>query len=410
MTKTTTAPAPTGVTRQTLPPTKPNQDTGSAYLSSKVLLKALESVGFCIETSPILPVLDRVKLTFTPGSLELHTSNLHNTATLTIPTDGPADGIRLIPYRILKELLKALPEQPVTLSLGLNKLSLAADQESYDLPSEDPATFPKLVPLQNARTVQLTEDTLAGLLAKLVPFISTDETRPAMNALCLKIDPPQMEDRASLTFMGTDGHTVCRRLLHLEGEAAARLGSEAQTLLIPRRMVALLAKRLSSSRDELLTIRTSEARAEVSGLADGLVLTMRLADQTYPNVAGALNKFYTTAVLVSRHELIATLERLGLVATVVGMDIQPNHKITLEGDNLDLSRSGRATIMGQVEGDPLRIGLEVDDMLTALRSFDEAQVWLEMNQPSRPVEIRSAENRTDEDVSLAMPSMLTPVF
>ncbi len=401
----------------------PNAPFGRAIISSVMLTKALDAVGFCVETNNTLPVLERVQLTFTPGSLMLHTSNLKNTATLTVPVDGEAEGVLLIPYKILRDLVKALPEQPLMLLLTSTeramsvmdiaqkrppfdtKLELVADAERYALPGEDANTFPKYKPLLDYRSVQVSESLLANLLATCLPFIHTDDARPAMNALKLQIDPPAHDDTATITLIGSDGHVACRRVVHLEGKEAARLGFLTQTVLIPRQMVAVLAKKLDGSREEPITIRTTESRAEVSGLAGGLVVSLRLTDQKYPDTNVLFGNAPTTTVIVGRPELIHTLERLGLVNLYVAMTVGTN-KLTLEGDNLDLARSGRASLYADTEGPGLTIGMMVARFLTVLRSFETRLVVLDLTAPNRSVEVRGHEQPVDADVSIAFPYML----
>lgn len=114
-------------------------------VSSAQLLKNLQKISGVISTNTVLPILEDFLFDIEKNKLSITATDLDTTMSVDMDVESKEDFKVAIPARILLDSLKALREQPITISVDetTNGIEITTDNGKYKLSGENSADFPK---------------------------------------------------------------------------------------------------------------------------------------------------------------------------------------------------------------------------------------------------------------------------
>lgn len=83
-------------------------------VSSASLLKELQMLGGVINSTNTLPILDNFLFKINGNKLTLTASDLETTFSTSITVESESNSLIALPARLLLDILKTFPEQPLT--------------------------------------------------------------------------------------------------------------------------------------------------------------------------------------------------------------------------------------------------------------------------------------------------------
>ena len=86
-------------------------------VSSSYLLKQVQVLGNVINSSNTLPILDNFLFEIDNRALTVSASDLETTMSATLEIESESQGSVAVPARLLLEILKTFPEQPLTFTV-----------------------------------------------------------------------------------------------------------------------------------------------------------------------------------------------------------------------------------------------------------------------------------------------------
>ena len=98
-------------------------------ISSSELLKNLQILGSILNTNNTLPILDNFLFDINNNDLTITSSDLETTLSSRILKESTIITKVAIPAKLLLDVLKSLPEQPLTFSLENNILEINSNNE-----------------------------------------------------------------------------------------------------------------------------------------------------------------------------------------------------------------------------------------------------------------------------------------
>ena len=175
-------------------------------VSSSYLLKNLSSISGVITSNPVVPILENVLFEIDNGNLLITASDLQTSIMVELQVESKENGSVAIPAKILIDTLKNLPEQPVTFSIDESNynIEINSDNGRYKLAGENSADFPKVPEISDGYSFNLNSNTLGTAIGNTIFSTSTDELRPAMTGVFLRLSSK------SCTFVSTDGHRLVK--------------------------------------------------------------------------------------------------------------------------------------------------------------------------------------------------------
>ena len=101
-------------------------------VSSTQLLKQLQILGGVINSNNTLPILDNFLFELNENELKISASDLETTMSTIIEVESNEVSSLAVPARLLLEILKTFPEQPLTFKVENNStIEISSDSGKY---------------------------------------------------------------------------------------------------------------------------------------------------------------------------------------------------------------------------------------------------------------------------------------
>ena len=174
-------------------------------ISSSELLKGLMAVAKAIPAKSPLPILENFLFDLKASTLEITASDSELTLKTQLEVESTSEEGRIaVPAKHMMDLLKELPDQPLTISTSSDSsftCSWASGESTLPyFPAED---YPEITGTDDtAVTHQFPAQSLVEGIASTIYATADDEIRPAMNGILFDID------LSSTTLVASDSHKL----------------------------------------------------------------------------------------------------------------------------------------------------------------------------------------------------------
>ena len=369
-------------------------------LSSLKLLKAVQSLAGVINSNNTLPILDDFLFNISDNELRITASDLETTMIVTIQPDlVEGTGEVTIPARLLIDILKNLPDIPV--SFNIDEATLAIEittgEGRYKMVGHKSDEFPQVPVLEDASKWEIPADVLACGFEKTVFATGNDEIRPVMTGVFMEMT------NNGLNFVATDAHKLVRyRRLDIKTDNLA-------SFIVPKKPINQLKNALSGKADETVVVEFNKTNASFT--LSGYQLICRLIDGKYPNYEAVIPKSNPNKLTIDRQLLLSAIRRVAIFSSKATHQIRfkiAGQELTLTAEDLDYYNEAKERLSCNYSGDDMEIGFNSRFFQEMLGNLNQTEILLEMSAPNRAGLITPVDNQNaDEDIlMLLMPVML----
>lgn len=343
-------------------------------VSSAALLKQLQLISGVISTNTVLPILEDFLFVVKEDQLKVYATDLEISMSTQLEINSKDEGRVAVPAKMLTDILKMLPEQPVTFSVNEDNYSieLTTDNGKYKLAGENPEDFPKLPEPEETTSVAMPSEVISEAISKCLFAVSNDELRPAMTGILFELNPSE------LTFVSTDGHKLVRyRRKDINIKESAKF-------IVPKKALNLLKNALPA---EVTNVNLSYEEDKNAFFSFNQVnLSCRLIDARFPDYGAVIpqdNPFLLTMDRatfqnsVRRTSIFANKMTNQVVLTIAGNSLQ------LSAQDLDFSNEASEQLDCEYEGDDLTIGFNSKFLTEMLGVMDGQEVDMRLSSPTR---------------------------
>ncbi len=327
-----------------------------------VLLKPLQVVSGIVERRQTLPILanillrkDGERVSFTATDLEIQ---IQTSADIGVGKDVAATTVSA---RKLVEILRALPEADVGLSLTNKKLTVQSGKSRFNLQTLAAEEFPTVAQAEFTADFSLPAATLKYLLSMVHFAMASQDIRYYLNGMLLVVDG------TTVRAVATDGH---RLALCEVGKDTSSPKIEA---IIPRKTILELARLLPESEDP---VRVQMAPNQVKFGFAAIELISKLVEGKFPDYQKVVPVNNPKTFLIGREELMAALHRAAILTTDkfkgVRMMLAPG-SLKITSTNAD-QEEAQEDIEIDYAGEPLDIGFNVTYLLDVLANLRTERV------------------------------------
>ncbi|MEM8898496.1 MAG: DNA polymerase III subunit beta, partial [Bacteroidota bacterium] len=116
-------------------------------VSSAALSRQLSRIAGAIPSRSVLPIIENFLFEIDQNSLTVSTTNLETSMQTKLTIESRGEAIKVaIPARILQDILKALPEQPITFLIDEENFGVEISSENgkYKISGENGEDFPSI--------------------------------------------------------------------------------------------------------------------------------------------------------------------------------------------------------------------------------------------------------------------------
>ncbi len=369
-------------------------------VSSSELLSHLQAISRAIASKSQLPVLDCFLFDLKDKSLSITASDLEVTMTTNMETDSTdGDGLVALPSKILLEILKKLPEQPLTFDISMETMGvdIISERGKYNFvaqPSEDYPSIP-VVDEDKSNRIQLPVSLLMTGINKTLFATADDELRPVMNGILFEFSAEY------LTFVASDSHKLVRYQ-----RMDAKSDFEA-SFILPKKPAGLLKNVLPrESGDVMIEFDHKNAFFTLPNYK----LVCRLVEGNYPSYNAVIPQDNPNKAIIDRVDLANTLGRVSIFSNQASNLVKlhlSNNEMIVSAQDIDFSISAFEKLNCQYEGDEIEIGFKSLFLSDILENISSGDIIVEMSDPSRAailLPFTKAEN--EEELMLLMPMMI----
>lgn len=367
-------------------------------VSSSTLLKHLQSISGVLISNNTLPILDNFLFEISDSTLSIHASDIETTMITTLEVESNKSGSICMPSNILLDILKNLPEQPVTFrvneeTLGIELASATGNFEMVGYPGED---FPKVKELERTQQTIMTSGVLSEAINKTIFATSNDELRPVMGGVFCEISPENM------TFVATDAHKLVR---YRRNESKATTNA---SFILPKKALTLLKNNLASGDESEISIDYNEDNALFK--FRNIQLICRLIEGKYPNYEAVIPQENPNVLTIEREAFLNSIRRVSIFANKTTRQVSlkiSGSELSISAEDIDFSNKANERLTCSYNGADIEIGFNSRFLIEILNNISSEEVKLMMSQPNRAGIIVPA-NPEDENVDILM--LVMPVM
>jgi len=370
------------------PPAKPTGDAPEFAVSTRDLLKEMTLLQRVVARKTTVPILTHLQLQAAGNNLLLTATDGEISLRTVCQARVKKEGAFTVPAHKFYEYLRLLAEGDMTLKpLDNHWVQIRSGRSHTKMVGLSPQNFPKLPLFPVASAIKLNAQALRTLISQSLFAISTEESRYVLNGALLLLKPD------ALTMVATDGH----RMAHAEYYAPQAITKETRVLL-PRTALAELSSLLSATSGEQIQFAQDETTLYFA--IGSRLLTSRQLSGRFPNYEVVLPKGEASKALVSRQELLLSLQRVSQFAdsrsNAVRLRFEQN-ELRLSSSNSEIGES-EDVLQTNYAGAPKTTGFNSQYLLDFLRVLDCEKVQIEFKADELPTELRP-EDVTDQSFS-----------
>jgi len=366
-------------------------------IPSRELLNRLIEMGGLISNKPALPVLENFLFDIKDKKLTIYSTDMETSMVSSLPVEASEDIKFAIPGKMLQDVLRSLPDQPLTFKVDPKtfRVEVIRDNSDYKIAGTSADDYPKMQDKVADNGIKIPANILSRAITKTAFATSSDELRVNLNGINLDFK----EDR--LIFVATDSNRLVRFT-----RTDIKPGFEA-SIIIPKKPMNLLSKSLPEDDSEVSvefnknTIYFSYGDTELS---------CRLIAATYPQYEQVIPSENNKELSVDRGNFYDSISRVSLFANKATQQIRLNIKgneLDMRAEDLEMANEGKETLACNFNGEDLEIGFNARFLKDIISAVDSDEVILKLSEPNRAGLILPSENETNEDITmLIMPMML----
>src|SRR6266545_4029931 len=338
----------------------------------QALLDALLVVSRAVSARAALQALSGILIT-AEESAQLRATDMELGLDVGLDAEIEGAGAVVLPGRLLVEVVRSLPDGPVTLALreAERDVEITAGSSRFHLRTLPADDFPRF-PEPEGDPIELPAPALQETINRVARAASRDEARPVLTGVLVTTEGDQ------LTMVATDSYRLAVKRTKLG--TAVDNGLEAN---VPARALRELARLIDAAGDESLGVWLTRNQALFR--VGAVSLSSRLIDGQFPNHRQLLPESYEHEVKLPRAELLEVTRRVSQLA-------QRNAALRLSFSEGELVVSAETPDLGDAReglpapysGELLEIGFNPEFVRDGLESIDDDEVVLKLISQLRP--------------------------
>lgn len=366
-------------------------------LNSKELLERLQYLFGVVSANNAMPILESFLFEVSNQELKITASDLDNTIIATMPVSCSGECALAIPSKVLIEILKALPQQPIEMNVMKNNtVEIVSASGNYSVAYNDADNFPRPKLLENPATIEINSKALVNAIGKTLFAVGNDMLRPVLTGVLFQFTTE------GVTFVATDAHRMSK---YSRNDVRS---AENVDFIVPKKPLSIMKTILGNSD---VSVEIQYNINNLSFKIEGYELLARLIEGKFPNYDAVIPKDNPNQFVISRTELIGSLNRVSIFSNKTTHEVAVNRtgtELEIKAEDADYSTNGKEKLQCEPIGEDIQIGFNARFLNEVLNNIDSENVKLETSAPNRAGVIRPEDGLEEgEDIlMLVMPVML----
>lgn len=363
------------------------------------LARGLNIVSRAVSTRSTLPVLANVLLSTDENRLKLSATNLEIVITCWIGAKVEEEGSTTVPARTFSDLVGALPQEQVHLTLqkSTETLHVSCARTEANIKGIDAQEFPLVPEPEEDGRIRLEAPLFKEMINQVTFAAATDDARPTLTGIYTRFDGD------TLTMAATDGFRLSRRTAGFPGYV-----EKPRTVIIPARALTEVARVMSDDMEELYVV-LPENRNQVVFDLEQVVVVSQLIDGNFPDFESVIPKRHKTRSVLNTASLLKACKTADIFAREAShtarIHIEPGNEMsagyaTISATSVETG-DNEAQVDADVDGDPIELSFNVKYLTDVLSVVGTPQVAIETTSSVEPGVVKSVGE--DDFLHIIMP-------
>ena len=348
-----------------------------------MLVTGLNITGRTVAQKSALSAIEGI-LCQASGNLTLTGFNMETAITYQIEAEISATGSCILPARLFGDIIRRLPEGPVTVVVDENyKVSIRAGYASFTISAESANDYPELPDVGSGRSVRIPQDALKELIGGTIFAVSENQGRPIHTGVKFETSGD------AISAIAVDGFRLARRTYHAESAI-----SENMNFVVPAQGLKEVEKILQDTDEE--AIFTLGGKHILFQIGDATVIC-RLLEGDFLDWRRVVPTDCPIKLVASVADLASSFERVGLIVSEKYKSpvrcVFSDQVLLLRTNTTIGAAEDRCTIAG--DGKELEIGFNVRYLADALRAIPSEEVVMELTNGLSPIVLTPVDDKQD---------------
>lgn len=369
-------------------------------ISSSELLRGILAVSKAIPAKSALPILENFLFTLKGGTLEITASDTELTLKTEVEVESTAEeGQIAVPANHLSNLLKELPDQPLTIrTLNDTSFECVWTTGTSTLPYFPAVDYPDITTVDNgsAVTLDFPAQSLVDGISGTIYATADDEIRPVMNGILFDLDPEYT------TLVASDSHKlICYTTKDV-------LAPEKASFILHKRPAGVLRSIIGKNTE---TVQVTFDTKTVMFRFDSTTMICLLVVGKYPKYRDVIPQNNSNVLKIDRIQLLNTVRRVSVCANKASNHIKFDLKtgsLEVSAQDLGFSIAAYEKLDCQYDGEELSIGFKSSFIIEILSNMNCTGLVIKFSDSKHAALIVPAEDEAESEkiFGIIMPIMI----
>lgn len=350
--------------------------------SREELLNNINIVMKAVSTKTTLPILECILIIADENGFKLMSNDLEmGIETKSIEANIINNGKVAIEARIFSEIIRKVNGEEVEIICDENnyKITIKSGTSIFNISGQSGEDFPLLPVVDKNNEYKLFQADLRDMIRQTIFSIAQDETRPILAGELLEINS------GYISMVSVDGYRISYKKTYLLSS------TEDNSVIVPGKTLNEISKILNSDGEESVTLYFTDKHIIFE--TDKFIIVSRLIEGEYIKYAQSFTDDYKTRIIISRIELLSSLER----ATLVSRESKKTPiRFNIQHGDMEISSNAEMGSLNEMlsidcEGDDIKIAFNPKYLIDALKAIEDDNILIQFNTSLSPCIIRPTE-------------------
>ncbi len=352
------------------------------------LAKAINIVSKAVALRTTIPVLKGILIKAQKDSITLYASNLDIAISNKIEAEVEEEGFAVVTAKLFGNIIRKMPSGEIDIQTGEdseNNVFIACGTSNFRIVGMPADDFPIMNVEKNEDFITFEKETLGKMIENTAFAASIDEARGIITGVLIEMKTDEM------SMVAIDGYRMAITRKDHASPDPRKIIISVKTLSEVSR---ILSDMDNESNEVKLYLSDKKAIFEIGNVEADL----KIMSGDFINYKDILPKENKIKIKVERSLLLDSIERASLLSkagknNLICMDIK--------GDIVTISSNSeegnvREELIVEKEGDDIEIGFNAQYIIDVLKSIDDKEIRMLLNEPIKPCLIEPLEGREYE--------------
>ena len=354
-----------------------------------ILLEALNNVIKALSQKITIPVLNGIVMELKKDGLTMLASDSELTIKIKIDKKEikniETEGKIIIQSRYILDIIRKMPSDIIMFEeQENNSVKIYSDTNEFVLNCYDQKDYPSITLEKSKNIININSEVLRKIINQTAYAMSTQEVRPLLTGLNIKINGDILESIA------TDSYRLAKKVVKLDTPV-----EDSINVVIPGKSVNEL---VSIIKDEEETVEMNVFNNKILCIYKNIMLQTTLLSGTYPDTTNYIPKEFEYMINLNLKDFYNAIDRASIITlskdkNIVKMSINGN-KMTIFGSSAETGKTKEELVIDSNNKQKIDISFSSKYMMEALKILDTESIILQINGDDKPIIINAVDDET----------------